>query len=174
MLICPCAVLLSSRDIRGVAQRRKHCERDLTRINDYDIADKIRYLMADNATANDRAVRVLNASLNIDPERDRLRCGAHVIDLVAKTVPYGTDNDAIDLDEHEDCLSDSRHISACEAVVQSEHLEKALQTWRRNGPVRKLHNLVTHKLLRRHQSAGDSLRRSKTLRPIPTTAGSIE
>jgi hypothetical protein len=142
--LCPRAILLGMRDTRGSHSGESVAEEVLRVINDYDIADKVQYFMADNATANDRAIRVLSGSLDVDPEHDRLRCGAHVLNLVAKAVLYGTDNDAIDPDEREGCLSDSRHIAALEAVVRSEPGEEALQTWRRKGPVGKLHNLVTH------------------------------
>ena len=142
--LCPRAILLGLRDTRGSHSGGSIAEEVLRVINDFDIAEKVEYFMADNATANDRAIRVLSGSLDIDPEHDRLRCGAHVINLVAKAVLYGTDNDAIDQEEREDCLSDSRHVAALEAVVRSEPLEEALQTWRRKGPVGKLHNLVTH------------------------------
>ncbi|KAI7722283.1 hypothetical protein KC353_g629, partial [Hortaea werneckii] len=142
--LCPRAILLGLRDTRGSHSGESIAEEVLRVINDFDIAEKVEYFMADNATANDRAIRVLSGSLDIDPEHDRLRCGAHVINLVAKAVLYGTDNDAIDQEEREDCLSDSRHVAALEAVVRSEPLEEALQTWRRKGPVGKLHNLVTH------------------------------
>lgn len=98
--------------------------------------------MADNATANDRAIKVLSGSLDIHPEYQRLRCGAHIINLVAKAVLYGTDIDAFESGEREEFLSDSRHTAAFEALVQSVPAEEALKTWRRKGPVGKLHNLV--------------------------------
>jgi hypothetical protein len=142
--LCPRAVLLGLCDTRGSHSCESIAEEVLRVINDYDVTEKVQYFMADNATANDRAIRVLSGCLDVDPEHDRLRCGAHVINLVAKAVLYGTDNDAIDPDEREECLLDSCHIAALEAVVRSEPAEEALQTWRRKGPVGKLHNLVTH------------------------------
>jgi hypothetical protein len=142
--LCPRAVLLGLCDTRGSHSCESIAEEVLRVINDYDVTEKVQYFMADNATANDRAIRVLSGCLDVDPEHDRLRCGAHVINLVAKAVLYGTDNDEIDPDEREECLLDSCHIAALEAVVRSEPAEEALQTWRRKGPVGKLHNLVTH------------------------------
>jgi len=113
-------------------------------VHDYNIGDKVQYFIADNATANDRAIKVLSGSLNIRPEHHRLRCGAYVINLVAKAVLYGTDIDALDSGEREECLSDSRYVAAFEALVRSVPPREALKTWRRKGPVGKLHNLVTH------------------------------
>ncbi|GAB7336741.1 hypothetical protein MBLNU13_g10838t1 [Cladosporium sp. NU13] len=113
-------------------------------IHDYNIGDKVQYFMADNATANDRAIKVLSGSLDIRPEYHRLHCWAHVVNLVAKAVLYGTDIDALEPGEREESLSDSRHVAAFEALVRSVPSEEALMTWRREGSVAKLHNLVTH------------------------------
>jgi hypothetical protein len=57
-------------------------------------------------------------------------------------VLYGTSIDAVELDEREDFLSDSRRTVDFEAVVRSEPSEEALWTWRRKDSVGKLHNLV--------------------------------
>ncbi|KAI7202368.1 hypothetical protein KC316_g1838 [Hortaea werneckii] len=100
--------------------------------------------MSDNASANDRAIKVLSGSLDIHPRSHRLRCGAHIINLVAKAVLYGIDIDALEPEEGEDCLSDRRRVAAFEAAVRSVPSEEALQTRRRKGPVGKLHNLVMH------------------------------
>lgn len=100
--------------------------------------------MADNATANNRAIKVLSGSLDLHSDYHCLRCGAYIINLVAKAVLYGTDIDALESGEREECLSNSRHIAAFEALVRSVPAEEALKTWRRKGPVGKLHNLVTH------------------------------
>lgn len=100
--------------------------------------------VSDNAAANDRAIKVLSGSLDIHPEYHRLRCGAHVINLVAKAVLYGADIDALEPGEREEFLSDSSHVAAFEALVRSVPSEEALKTWRRKGPVGKLHNLVAH------------------------------
>lgn len=54
------------------------------------------------------------------------------------------DVDALEPDEGQESLSDSRRVAAFEAAVRSVPSEEALQTWRRKGPVGKLHNLVTH------------------------------
>jgi hypothetical protein len=55
----------------------------------YDLHDKVHYPKADNAIANDRAIAY-----------HRLRCGARVINLVAKAMIYGTNIDAL-TDAHE-------------------------------------------------------------------------
>ena len=57
--------------------------------------------MSDNASVNDRAIKILSGSLNIHPEHHRLRCGAHFINLIAKAVLYGIDIDAFEADDLE-------------------------------------------------------------------------
>jgi len=140
----PRAILLGLRDTRGSHSGGSIAEEVLRVIHDYNIGDKVQYFMADNATANDRAIKVLSGSWDIRPEHHRLRCSAHVINLVAKAVLYGTDVDALEPGEREECLSDSRHVAAFEALVRSVPPEHALKTWRRKGPVGELHNLVSH------------------------------
>jgi hypothetical protein len=140
----PRVILLGLRDTRGSHSGESIAEEVLRVIHDYGISEKVQYCMADNATANDRAIKILSSSLDIHPEYHRLRCGAHVINLVAKAVLYGTDIDALEPGEREEGLSGSRHIAAFEALVRSVPAEEALKTWRRKGPVDKLHNLVTH------------------------------
>jgi hypothetical protein len=140
----PRAILLGLRDTRGSHSGESIAEEILRVVHDYDIGGKVQYFMADNASANDRAIKVMSESLEIHPQCHRLRCGAHVINLVAKAVLYGMDVDALEPDEGEESLSDSHRVAAFEAAVCSVPSEEALQTWRRKGPVGKLHNLVTH------------------------------
>jgi hypothetical protein len=119
-------------------------EQVLRVINDYDNAERVRCFIADNATANGPAIGGLNGNLGIAPEHEYLHRGGHMVDLLARVILYGTYNEAMDADEHEDCLQDSPHVAAFEAVVRSESLEKAARTWHRKGPVGTPHNLVTH------------------------------
>ena len=63
--------------------------------------------MADNASANDRAIKVMSESLEIHSQCHPLRCGAHVIKLVAKAVLYGMAVDALEPGEGDESLSDS-------------------------------------------------------------------
>lgn len=86
----------------------------------------------------------LSDHIAIHPEHHRLRCGAHVINPVAKAVLYGAAIDAFEADEPEESFSDSRYITAFGAVVRSVPAEETLKTWRRKGPVGKLHNPITH------------------------------
>lgn len=61
---------------------------------EYNISAKIGYFIADNATSNDAALRLLSHHIDIKPARQRLRCG-HVIDLVVKAILYGVDSECM-------------------------------------------------------------------------------
>lgn len=63
----PRAILLGLRDTRGSHSGESIAEEVLRVIHDYDMGEKLRYFMADNASANDRAIKVLSESLEIDP-----------------------------------------------------------------------------------------------------------
>lgn len=139
----PRAILLGLRDTRRSHSGESIAEEVLRLIHNYDIGERVQYFMSDNASANDRATKVLNGSLDIDPGSHRSCCGARIINLVAEAVLYGIDAEALEPDEHEESLSDSRDIAAVEAIVRSAPSEEALQTWRCKAPVEKLHNLVT-------------------------------
>jgi hypothetical protein len=93
----------------------------------YNIGQKLGYMMLDNATNNDTAVKAVHDELaerDIEPltimttgER-RLRCFGHILNLVVKALLFGKDIDALE-------------ISSAEFT-----------TWRKVGPVGKLHNIV--------------------------------
>jgi hypothetical protein len=67
-LFSPRTILLFLRDTRGSHSGQSIAEEVLRVINDYNIGDKVQHFMADNATANDRAIKVLSSSLDIRPE----------------------------------------------------------------------------------------------------------
>jgi hypothetical protein len=100
----PRTVLLGLRDTRGSHSGENIAEEVLRVINDYGISENVQYFMSDNASANDRAIKIWSSSLSIHPEHHRLRCGAHVINLVAKAVLYGTDVHAFENDSLEESL----------------------------------------------------------------------
>ncbi|GAB7336618.1 hypothetical protein MBLNU13_g10314t2 [Cladosporium sp. NU13] len=68
----PRAILLGLRDTRGSHSGDSIAEEVLRVIHDYDMGEKVRYFMADNASANDRAIKVLSESLEIDPQCHRI------------------------------------------------------------------------------------------------------
>src|SRR5579859_1340301 len=93
----------------------------------YNIGQRLGYMMLDNATNNDTAVKAVHDELaerEIEPltimttgER-RLRCFRHILNLVVKALLFGKDIDALE-------------ISSAEFAI-----------WRKIGAVGKLHNIV--------------------------------
>jgi len=91
----------------------------------YGIVDKLGYFMLDNATSNDTAVDCITKEVRhrniphmISSKEARLRCTGHIINLVVKSLLFGKDPEALEM----------------EAVE--------LDTWRKIGPVGKLHNNI--------------------------------
>jgi hypothetical protein len=118
---------------------------------DYKISTRIAYFMADNATPNDKAIELLTEHLELQPRKQRLRCTAHSINLVAKAILYGVDVDyitdalreAIEDDEDDDLQNDT--VNAFEAALRGNSSEQSrLKIWRKKGPLGKLHNLIVH------------------------------
>jgi hypothetical protein len=81
---------------------------------------------------------ILGKELSIDVGARHVLCIGHIINLVAHEVLFGTDVEAFELE--------------LESDVTAEFVE--LATWRRKGPIGKLHNLIryiTHSSKRRDE-----------------------
>lgn len=101
-------------------------------IRDWRIESKIGACVSDNASNNDTCLDALYPQFPgftaADARKRRLRCFGHILNLVAKAFLFGDDASAFEL--------------------ESDHLEllgeydRALQHWRRKGPIGKLHNIV--------------------------------
>lgn len=140
----PQAVLLSLQPTHGshTGENIAHC---LYRtIYDFKIATSISYLIADNAAANDTAIDLLSDEIDVNTSKQRLRCAAHIINLVCKAILLGVDSNCVE-DACQDRLNHDQiddTIQHFESTIQDE--TRALIAWRRKGPVGKLHNLVHH------------------------------
>jgi len=91
----------------------------------YEITEKVGYFMLDNASSNDTAVdtvvkelRHRGISRTITAKQSRLRCTGHIINLVVKSLFFGTSSEALEMDSVE------------------------FESWRRIGPTGKLHNII--------------------------------
>ncbi|KAM4063334.1 transposase-like protein [Hirsutella rhossiliensis] len=93
-------------------------------IESFEIQDKIGYFTLDNAKNNDTAVAALGHVFNFEGKQRRVRCFGHIINLVAKALLFGKDNEVFKSEERLD-LDLARH-----------------DLWRKRGPIGKLHNLV--------------------------------
>lgn len=137
-------VLLALRNTYGLSTAEQISHHLLAVIKEYRISTKLNYFMADSANSNDAALRLLQSELSIDVPKQRLRCCCHIINLVCKAILYGCDIDCI-----EEALSNNDitgNVSQFEAILRGQDSLKALQAWRKKGPIGKLHNIVIHAL----------------------------
>jgi hypothetical protein len=118
-------------------------------IQDFAIADKIAYFIADNASNNDAALKILSTylpSIQLDPVKQRLRCTGHIYNLVCKAILYGVDSDCLtDASQASQAVPTMTSVSAFEATINGGGDDEAkLTAWRKKGPVGKLYNTVIH------------------------------
>jgi hypothetical protein len=121
-------------------------------IHEYRFEDRIGFFVTDNAESNDTCLEHLGIELGFKKEHRRLRCSGHIINLVARSILFGTDADAFE----EDCQAD-----------KEAHDEVKL--WRSKGPIGKLHNIV-HWV----QRSGQRIEKLHKLQAIENTALSLE
>lgn len=97
-------------------------------INHFDLADKIGYFMTDNATNNDTCIEALGTEFGFNPLHRRLRCSGHKINLVARAMLWGVDEEAFE--------NELAHVTI---------EDQDLLIWRRRGPLGKMkhHHLDT-------------------------------
>lgn len=135
-------VLLALRNTYGnkTGVEMKHHLHEVAR--EFKITKRLAYFMADNASNNDKAVELLSSEIDeLQPVKQRLRCAAHTINLVCKSILYGVDSDC--LDEAAGELVDE-HVAQFERVIHGKDEAAKLKAWRRKGPLGKLHNVVIH------------------------------
>ncbi|KAM4058247.1 restless-like transposase [Hirsutella rhossiliensis] len=77
-------------------------------IESFEIQDKIGYFTLDNAKNNDTAVAALGHVFNFEGKQRRVRCFGHIINLVAKALLFGKDNEVFKSEERLD-LDLARH-----------------------------------------------------------------
>jgi len=63
---------------------------------EYQISNKVAFFAANNALNIDRALSLLASELNIDADKQQLRCLSYIINLVSVAILYGIDKDCID------------------------------------------------------------------------------
>ena len=142
-------VLLALRNTYGCHTGDELAHHLLNVIRDYRISTKLAYFIADNASSNDTALHILQTDLTVTPKKQRIRCVCHVINLVTKSILYGTDidciNDVLRHAEHSDDtdLYDDQ-VSKFEEALRSTDEVVRLKAWRKKGPVGKLHNIIIH------------------------------
>ena len=88
-------VLLGLKPMYGAHSGVAMAEEMLAIMREFKVSDRIGYFVADNAANNNCALREIAKEIDVDPVRQRVRCSAHVINLVAKAILYGTDSDCV-------------------------------------------------------------------------------
>ncbi|KAJ3453198.1 hypothetical protein MRS44_018853 [Fusarium solani] len=121
-------------------------------IHDYGFEDRVGYFVTDNAESNDTCLDELATELGFNKQHRRLRCCGHIINLVARSILFGTDADAFE----EDCQA-------------NKELQDEMRLWRAKGPVGKLHNIV-HWV----QRSGQRIDKLHKLQSIENTALGLE
>jgi hypothetical protein len=103
----------------------------------YNLAPYLGYFIADNASNNDTAIHGILQALRPDikdPNSRRVRCIAHIINLVVKAFLFGDDVDSFETDfEAENLLK-----------AQIDELLIIRKDWYTNGPYSKLRNTVNY------------------------------
>ena len=99
----------------------------VTILDYYNLRDRFGYAVTDNASENGACLKIMAQELGFDARQRHVRCMGHVINLMAHKVLFGSDVESF---EHE--LGN----------VIAEAVE--LLTWRRKGPIGKLHNLIRY------------------------------
>ena len=138
-------VLLALRNTYGSHSAEDMAVHLLAVIREYRITTKLAYFMADSASNNDLALRLLQQDLPIQPTKQRLRCACHIINLVCKAILYGVDTDCVDdALEQDDEQGVPSKLSQFENLLRTKDELAKLLAWRKKGPIGKLHNLVVH------------------------------
>jgi hypothetical protein len=71
-------------------------------LKDYQISgNQIAYFAADNATNNDKALKVLSDRVTLDLVKSRHRCVGHIFNLVCTAILFGVDSEALEDAEYD-------------------------------------------------------------------------
>jgi hypothetical protein len=124
----PRTVLLVMLRMRGAHTAANLSSQLLTLIQHFNLQTSFGYAITDNASENRACLDLLAKSIHFDTSKRHVLCIGHIINLVAHKVLFGSD---VELFEHE-----------LESNVTAEVIE--LDSWRRKGPIGKLHNLIRY------------------------------
>ncbi|KAJ6439010.1 hypothetical protein O9K51_08414 [Purpureocillium lavendulum] len=121
--------ILALKDIDSEHEGSHLAAATLEVIDEWGFASKLGYFVMDNAGNNDTMMRSLSLGrfdISYDPKVHRLRCQGHIINLAAKAFLFVTGSEKLERGE-----SDLHNVTL-----------KHIETWRRKGPLGKLHNFV--------------------------------
>lgn len=141
-------VVLAMRDTLGSHTGANVADHLFDVLKDYQISgNQIAYFAADNASNNDKALELLSKRVTLDPVESRLRCAGHIFNLVCTAILFGVDSIAIedsqyDFSQQQD--ESTQVVANLESIAQNGSEEEQHRARQRQGPIGKLHNLVTH------------------------------
>lgn len=116
-------------------------------LKNYQISgNQIAYFAADNATNNDKALQLLSKRVTLDPVESRLRCAGHIFNLVCTAILFGVDSNALRDSQHDFSQQDNatQVVADLENLAKNGSEEEQHRARQKQGPIGKLHNLVTH------------------------------
>jgi hypothetical protein len=99
-----------------------------TLVRHFNIENRFGYAVTDNASENRACLNLLADELAFNAGKRHMLCVGHIINLVAHKVLFGSDAEAFELE--------------LQSKVTAEAVE--LASWRRKGPIGKLHNLIRY------------------------------
>ena len=119
-------------------------------LDDYEISQLLGFVCTDNATSNDKALRLLAAELqkrddlshDWDPTLHRIRCLGHILNLAVQAFLFAEDQSAVDEAERQLNLSGSDVESQ---AIFTAHLQNARAGFAKTMPALiKLHHVQVH------------------------------
>jgi hypothetical protein len=97
-------------------------------IEHFSLKTRFGYTITDKASKNHACIKLLATQLGINAEHRHVLCIGYIINLVVYEVLFSSDIEAFELE--------------LESTVTTELVE--LATWRKKGPISKLHNLIRY------------------------------
>jgi hypothetical protein len=97
-------------------------------VAEYGLERSLSFSITDNASNNATCISALTDDFRFSAKAKWIRCSGHVLNLVAQSILFGSNVDALELDL---------------LRTQDEEL-RHMDIWRRKGPCGKLHNIVKY------------------------------
>ena len=94
-------------------------------ISKFGLSNKVGYITTDNASSNETCLQFISNEFGFEYKPKWLRCSGYVFNLVGQAALLGNNSDAF-----------------AKEVEDASLEEIELATWRRRGPISKLHNII--------------------------------
>jgi hypothetical protein len=120
-------VVLVMRDTLGSHTGSNIADHLFNILKDYQISgNQIAYFAADNATNNDKALKLLSERVTLDPVTSRLRCAGHMFNLVYTAILFGVDKESLEDAQYDfsqeqiddDLTSGTQAVTSLETTLQ--------------------------------------------------------